>query len=71
MNELGKMLVVAGGALLVVGLALMMAPRIPLLGRLPGDMTFERGGTRIYFPLATSVVLSIVLTILLNMWLRR
>lgn len=71
MNELGKMLVVAGGALLIVGLALMMAPRIPLLGRLPGDMTIERGGLKIYFPLASSVLLSILLTILLNMWLRR
>ena len=71
MNELGKMLVFAGGALLIVGLALMVAPRIPLLGRLPGDVTFERGGLKIYFPLASSVLLSILLTILLNMWLRR
>lgn len=65
------MLVAAGGALLLVGLALMLAPRIPLLGRLPGDMTFERGGMRIYFPLASSVLLSILITILLNIWLRR
>lgn len=65
------MLVVAGGALLVVGLALMMVPRVPLLGRLPGDVMFERGGLRIYFPLATSVLLSILVTILLNLWIRR
>jgi len=71
MNDLGKMLVAAGGALLLVGLALMLAPRIPLLGRLPGDMTFERGGMKIYFPLASSVLLSILITILLNIWLRR
>jgi hypothetical protein len=71
MNELGKLLIFAGGALLLVGILLTVAPRVPLIGRLPGDLSFERGGVRVYLPLATSFVLSIVLTILLNLWLRR
>lgn len=71
MNEVGKLLILAGGALLLVGVLLTLAPRLPLFGRLPGDLSFERGGIRIYLPLATSLVLSIVLTILLNLWLRR
>jgi hypothetical protein len=54
-----------------VGILLTVAPRVPLIGRLPGDLSFERGGVRVYLPLATSFVLSIVLTILLNLWLRR
>jgi hypothetical protein len=71
MNEIGRFLILAGGALLLVGIFLMLAPRIPFLGRLPGDMSFERGDLRIYFPLTTSIILSIILTIVLNLWLRR
>jgi hypothetical protein len=48
-----------------------MAPRVPLIGRLPGDLSFERGGVKIYFPLATSIILSVILTMILNLWLRR
>lgn len=71
MNELGKLLILAGGALVIVGILLMVSQRIPLLGRLPGDVSFQWGGVKIYFPLATSIILSIVLTLLLNLWLRR
>jgi len=71
MGELGKLFIITGAALLVVGVALVLAPRVPFLGRLPGDMSFEWGGARIYFPLATSIIVSILLTLLLNLWLRR
>jgi hypothetical protein len=71
MNELGRLLILAGATLLIVGIVLVFAPRIPLLGRLPGDFSFERSGVRVYFPLATSIILSILLTIILNLWLRR
>lgn len=71
MSELGRLLIFAGAALVILGMILLFAPRVPLLGRLPGDLSFERGGVRVYFPLATSVLLSILLTILLNWWLRR
>ncbi len=71
MNELGRLLIFAGAALLIVGVILVVAPRVPWLGRLPGDFSFERGGLRVYFPLATSIILSILLTIILNLWLRR
>ena len=44
---------------------------MPYLGRLPGDLSFEWGGARVYMPLATSILLSVVLTIILNLLLRR
>ena len=54
------MLVTLGGLLLVAG-------RIPLLGRLPGDLRFDWGTVQVYVPLATSVVLSVLLTLVLTL----
>lgn len=64
--ELGRTLVVLGAIVLVVGLVLMFADRIPLLGRLPGDFVIRREGLTCAVPIATSIVLSILLTIVLN-----
>ena len=52
------------------GVVLMVGERLGL-GRLPGDLTFRRGNLRVYLPIATSIVVSVVLTILLNLFLRR
>ncbi len=65
--SLGRLLIVAGVVLCVVGLALVFGPRIPFLGRLPGDIVAGDDHFRVYLPIATSIVLSIVLTILLNL----
>ena len=51
-----------------IGLTLMIAPKIPWLGRLPGDILIRRKNFTLYFPLATSIVLSIILTVLTNMF---
>jgi hypothetical protein len=69
--SIGRTLVVVGLAVAAVGLLLILAGRAPGLriGRLPGDISVERGNLRFYFPLATSVVVSIVLT--LALWLAR
>ena len=69
MNELARILVFAGLALVFVGL-LIWAASAAGLGRLPGDIVVDRPGLRIAFPLATSIILSIVLTILLNVVVR-
>ena len=68
--ELGRILLVVGGLLVVVGGLAVLGVRLPF-GRLPGDIAIEgeRGG--IYVPIATLVVISIVLTILANLFLRR
>ena len=64
---MGKLLLVAG--LVIAGIGLLMMAGIPL-GRLPGDVVIRKGSGTFYFPLATSILLSIILTILLAL-LRR
>lgn len=66
MGDLGRTLVLVGGVLLVVGLGLMLAGKVNLpIGRLPGDIVLRGKNTTFYFPLATSILLSIVLTLVL------
>ena len=68
MGDLGRMLVLLGGLLLGLGLVLIFAGKINLpLGRLPGDIVFRGRNSTFYFPLMTSIVLSVVLSLLL--WL--
>lgn len=64
MSDLGRPLIIVGAALLVVGLILTFGPRIPGLGRLPGDIVWRRGNTTVYFPAVTCLVLSLVLSLL-------
>jgi hypothetical protein len=64
--ELGKLLVILGLSLAVTGAVLMLLGRMNLpLGRLPGDFLFRGKNTTVYFPLATSLVVSVALSILL------
>jgi hypothetical protein len=62
MADAGKMLLVVGGVLVVLGLLLTLGARIPGLGRLPGDIVYRKGNFSFYFPLATSLLLSLLLT---------
>ena len=64
---MGRGLVIVGLVIAVIGVVVMMG--VPL-GRLPGDFTVRRGSFTFYFPLATSIVVSILLTLLLQ-WFRR
>jgi hypothetical protein len=64
----GKVIIVIGAVIIVVGL--LVQAGLPL-GRLPGDIKFSRGSFTVYSPLATGLLLSLVLTILLNLLLRR
>ena len=70
-RELARLLIVVGGIALVAGVLLLVADRIPWIGRLPGDFVVRRGPVTFYFPLVTSVVLSVVLTLILNLFWRR
>lgn len=71
MNDLGKMLLVMGLVVALVGVVLMLAGRVPWLGRLPGDIYVERGHWSFYFPLMTSIVVSVLLTLLFWLFGRR
>ena len=68
LSELGKLLVVIGIALVILGLAL--AGKLPFLGRLPGDIRIERDGFVFYFPLASMLLISLVISLLLSLWRR-
>jgi len=67
---LGRVLVVLGLVLALVGVGLMVVGRLGLL-RLPGDIVVERRGFVLYVPLATALVLSLILSLILNLLMRR
>jgi hypothetical protein len=69
LQPLGRLLIVVGLVLAGLGLLLTLGGKIPGLGRLPGDIVVERGNFRLYVPLATSLLLSLILTAVL--WLLR
>lgn len=64
----GKMLIVLGALLVIVGLGFMFADKIPYIGRLPGDIYIKREKFSFYFPLATSIIISIILTVLFSIF---
>lgn len=73
LDAVGRILLILGGAIAALGLILLVVSRVPAAGRLPGDFSFRWGNFSCYFPLATGVVLSILLTLVLNviLWLLR
>jgi hypothetical protein len=70
MSDLGRMLLVVGGLLAAVGLVMLLAGKVPFLGRLPGDIVYRKGGTTVYIPLVTCLLLSLLLSLLLNLFRR-
>ena len=71
MSELGKLLILLGVLTALAGVALLAADRVPWVGRLPGDIHIQRGNWTFYFPLATSLLVSLVLSVLLYLFNRR
>ncbi len=69
MPSIGKSLIILGLVIAAVGVLLTLAGRVPWLGRLPGDIHIKRENFTFYFPLATSIVISLVLSFIL--WLFR
>lgn len=70
LSEMARWLIFVGGAMVVIGLLLLLAGRLPGLGRLPGDILIQKGNFTFFAPLGTMLLLSIVLTILLNLVIR-
>jgi hypothetical protein len=71
MDSLGRLLIIVGLVLVGVGGLVLLAGRLPFLGRLPGDFTITRDNVTIYLPIATSVLLSLLLTLVLTLLARR
>ena len=70
LQQLGRLLLVVGVVVAAVGGLFLLGGALGL-GRLPGDLSFGRGNLRVYVPLASSIVLSLVATLLLNLFFRR
>ncbi len=64
LNPLGKILIFFGVILILIGGVILLAGRIPWIGRLPGDIFIQRKNFSFYFPIATSIIISIILTLI-------
>ncbi len=69
-NNMAKLLIMFGAILLLMGLFLLLIGKIPLFGKMPGDIYIKRGNFVFYFPIVTSILISILLTIILNLIIR-
>lgn len=67
LSDLGRLLLIIGGVIILLGLGLLLAGRVPFLGRLPGDVSFRRGNATVFVPVVTCLVLSVVLTVAVNL----
>lgn len=67
----GKLLIIAGVALVLLGILLTYGPKIPFLGKLPGDISIEREGLSFHFPIVTCLVLSVIGSLILYLISRR
>ena len=65
---LGRALIVVGAVVVILGLIFVFHDRLPYLGKLPGDFTFKRNNTTFYFPLTTMLIVSVILTIIFNLF---
>jgi len=69
--QIAKALIILGVALLIAGILVTLFHRMPFLGKLPGDILVQKKNFTFYFPLATSILLSILLSLILWFWSRR
>jgi hypothetical protein len=70
-HTLGRSLIFAGGGLIALGLILLLAGKIPYLGHLPGDIQIRRGNFSFFFPLTSSLIISVALSLLFSFFKRR
>jgi len=67
LTGLGKILLIFGGVIIVIGLLLVFSQHIPFLGKLPGDIFIKKDNFSFYFPIVTFLLISIILTIIINL----
>ena len=62
---MAKFLIIAGLIMVIAGLIMHFAPKLPFPGKLPGDIVIDRGNFKVYFPIATSILLSVIISLIL------
>ena len=68
---MGKMLILFGIIMVLIGLLMVFFEKLPMIGKLPGDIYIKRGNFTFYFPLTTCIIISIILSLLLTLFFRR
>ena len=71
MNQLARLLIATGIILIAVGLIVYLTGKIPGMGKLPGDILIKRENFTFYFPLATCIIVSLIISLLLFLWNQR
>lgn len=71
MQEIGKTLIIFGIILIALGVLLVFFNKIPFLGKLPGDISIQKKNFTFYFPFATCILISIILSLIFWLWPRR
>jgi hypothetical protein len=66
MTDIGRLLIILGFIIVALGIVILLAGRLPFIGHLPGDILIRRGGGSFYFPIVTCLLLSVALTVVLN-----
>jgi len=71
MRLMGKSLIILGVIILIIGALFLWGNKIPFLGKLPGDIFIRRGNFNFYFPLSTCIIISLILTLIFTLFLRK
>lgn len=71
MDQFGKTIMIIGFSVMILGAILWLGGKAPGIGKLPGDIIIKRGNFTFYFPLATSILLSVILSVILALFRRR
>ena len=66
MESIGRILLIVGGVIIILGLVLVFSNHIPFLGKLPGDIVIKKENFSFYFPVVTFIIISVILTIIVN-----
>ena len=65
MGEIARIMILIGAVLILVGLVMLAVPRLPFIGKLPGDIILKKDNYTLYFPLATSIIISVIISLVL------
>ena len=68
--SLGKVLIITGLVIAGIGVLLVLAPKLPWVGKLPGDILIKKDNFRFYFPITTCIIISIIITLLFYLFRR-